>query len=108
MPCDVAKPHASEAVVKSAMPSTKSRLWPKRSPSRPARRRKPPKVSRYAFATQASEFSVKLRSSRMEGRATPTIVTSRTIIRSPRQTMTSASQRARVVSTRRPFEIRFA
>src|SRR5215510_3838884 len=45
------------------------------------------------LATQASEVSEKPRSSRIEGRATPTMVTSRTIIRSPRQTIISASHR---------------
>src|SRR5262245_31838049 len=47
----------------------------------------------YTFATHASELSENPRSSRIDGSATPTIVTSRTIIRYPRQTMISASQR---------------
>jgi hypothetical protein len=50
-------------------------------------------VRRYAFTTQASEVSVKPRSSLIDGSATPTIVTSRTIIRSPRHNTISASQR---------------
>jgi hypothetical protein len=79
--CEVASPQLSEARVKTATPIPNSRRWPKRSPSRPARSRNPPNVSRYAFATQASELSEKPRSCRIEGSATPTIVTSRTIIR---------------------------
>src|SRR5215471_21445741 len=47
----------------------------------------------YTFATHASELSENPRSCRIDGSATPTIVTSRTIIRYPRQTMISASQR---------------
>src|SRR6267143_578969 len=52
----------------------------------------------YAFTTQTSEVSVKARSSRIDGRATFTIVVSRTIIRSPRQRTISASQRLRLLS----------
>src|SRR5262245_16081440 len=47
----------------------------------------------YTFATHASELCENPRSSRIDGSATPTIVTSRTIIKYPRHTMTSASQR---------------
>ena len=43
---EFATPQTSEAPVKSAMPIRNSRRWPKRSPSRPPRSRKPPKVSR--------------------------------------------------------------
>jgi hypothetical protein len=80
-PCEVARPHASDASVKRVMPIRKSRLWPKRSPRRPPSSRNPPYVSRYAFTTHANEVSEKPRSSRIEGSATPTMVTSRTIIR---------------------------
>ena len=45
-PCVVDRPQAIEAAVKNAMPIRNSRRWPKRSPSRPPSRRKPPKVSR--------------------------------------------------------------
>ena len=41
--------------MKSAIPPRKSRRCPKRSPSRPPSSRKPPKVSRYAFTTHASD-----------------------------------------------------
>src|SRR5262249_32498741 len=44
--------------------------------------------------THASDASEKPRSARIDGSATPTIVTSKTIISSPRQTTSSASQRA--------------
>ena len=71
----------SDASVKSVIPIRKSRRWPKRSPSLPPSSRNPPYVSRYPFTTQASEVSEKPRSSWIEGSATPTMVTSRTIIR---------------------------
>ena len=61
--CEVAKPHAADASVKSAIPSRNSRRCPKRSPKRPPSRRKPPKVIRYAFTTHASDSSEKPRSS---------------------------------------------
>ena len=44
--CEPARPQASEAVVKSTIPMTKSRRWPKRSPSLPPSSRNPPNVSR--------------------------------------------------------------
>ena len=46
MPCVVARPHASEAAVKSAIPARNIRRCPSRSPRRPPSRRKPPNVSR--------------------------------------------------------------
>ena len=45
-PCEFASPQPSEAAVKSAMPIRNNRRCPKRSPSLPPSRRKPPKVSR--------------------------------------------------------------
>ena len=59
---------------------------------------KPPNVSVYAFSTQASDDSEKPRSSRIDGRATLTIETSRTISRSPRHSTISASHFLRVSS----------
>src|SRR5882762_4845688 len=53
----------------------------------------------YAFTTQTNEVSIKSRASQIEGRATFTIVVSRTIISSPRQRTMSATQRLRA-STR--------
>ena len=43
--CEFARPHASDATVKAAMPSRNSRRCPYKSPSRPPSSRKPPKVS---------------------------------------------------------------
>ena len=40
-----ASPFSSEATVKTTMPARKTRLRPSRSPARPPRSRKPPKVS---------------------------------------------------------------
>ena len=93
--CDVARPHVAEASVNSVIPSRNSRRWPNRSPSRPPSSRNPPNVIRYAFTTHASDSSENPRSSWIDGSATPTIVTSRTIIRSPRHRTRRASQRAR-------------
>ena len=93
--CEVARPQAADASVKTTIPMRKRRRWPKRSPRRPPSKRKPPKVIRYALTTQASDAWENPRSSRIDGNATPTIVTSRTIIRSPRQRTTRASQRER-------------
>src|SRR5262245_45042593 len=96
MPWLVASPQVADAAVNSVMPSRNSRRCPNRSPNRPPSSRNPPKVIRYAFTTQASDVSENPRSSRMDGNATPTIVTSNTIIRSPRHKMTNASQRPRL------------
>ena len=85
MPFVSARPQASDASVNSVMPARKSRRCPKRSPSRPPRRRKPPYVSQYAFTTQASEVSLNPRSCLIEGSATFTMVTSSTIIKLARQ-----------------------
>jgi hypothetical protein len=45
-PCEAARPHATDANVKSAIPARNIRRCPTRSPSRPPRSRKPPNVSR--------------------------------------------------------------
>jgi hypothetical protein len=79
--------------VKETTPPRKTRRLPSRSPSLPDRSRNPPKVSRYAFTTQASDACEKPRSVRMEGRATFTMLWSSTIIRSPRHSRYRASQR---------------
>ena len=96
MPFVSARPQASDASVNSVMPARKSRRCPKRSPSRPPRRRKPPYVSRYAFTTQASEVWENSRSWRIDGSATFTIVASRTIIRLASVSVYSANQRVRL------------
>ena len=44
--CVCARPHRSEAPVNTARPHMKTRRWPSRSPSRPARSRRPPKAIR--------------------------------------------------------------
>ena len=73
----------------------KTRLRPKRSPSRPASSSKLPKVTRNALITQVRFPWVKWRSRWIEGSATLTMVVSRTIISCARQTTTSANQRRR-------------
>ena len=95
-PWDWARPHTDEASVNSVIPPRKSRRWPNRSPSRPPSSRNPPKVIMYALTTHASDACENPRSSRIEGSATFTIVTSSTIIRSPRQRTARASHFARV------------
>src|SRR5579862_4101092 len=92
-PCDVDSPHASDASVKSEMPPRNRRRLPNRSPRRPPSSKKPPKVSRYALTTQASDVSEKPRSLRMDGSATFTIVLSRTIISVPKHRTIRANQR---------------
>jgi hypothetical protein len=79
--------------VKSAIPQRNTLRLPNRSPSRPPRSRKPLNVSMYALMTHTSDVSEKFRSVLIEGRATLTTVMSRTIIRSPRHKIMSASHR---------------
>jgi hypothetical protein len=45
IPEEVARPHASEKTAKAPRPTMKSHRRPRRSPTRPPRSRKPPKVS---------------------------------------------------------------
>ena len=85
IPFDWASPQTSEEIVKSAIPPRKTRRGPNRSPARPPSSKHPPKVSTYALTTNASVDALKSRFALIEGSATFTIVTSRTIIRSPRQ-----------------------
>lgn len=55
------------------------------------------------LTTQAREASENPRSARIDGNATFTIVPSRTIIKSPRHSTSSASHRLRSVVTVAPF-----
>ncbi len=82
-PCEGATAHNMEAAVKTARPIRKMRRWPRRSPKRPASSSRPPNGIRYAFTTHARLELEKSRSVWMDGRATFTIVASRTIIRTP-------------------------
>jgi hypothetical protein len=81
IPAEVEKPHRSEKAAKSKRPSMKSRRRPSRSPDRPPRRRKPPKVKAYALTTHWRSSGAKSSSVWIEGSATFTIETSRTTIR---------------------------
>jgi hypothetical protein len=85
----------SDAPVNTARPVRKTRRWPTRSPIRPDSRSRPPKAIRYALTTQARSFCAKPRSSWIVGRATFTIVASRTIINMPTQSTYSAIHRRR-------------
>jgi len=84
-------PQTRDASVKNAIPRRNRRRCPKRSPSLPPSRRKPPKVSMYALTTHTSEVAENPRSALIDGRATFTIVTSRTIIKTPRQSTRRAN-----------------
>src|SRR3569833_1385946 len=66
-----------------------------RSPSRPATRRKAPKVIRYALITQVSPEGLKCRSLWMAGSATLTTVASSTVMAYASRTTPSISQRRR-------------
>jgi hypothetical protein len=91
--------------VKIVTPARNIRLRPNKSPRRPASRRKLPKVTRKALTTQVSSPWVKCRSRWMAGRATFTIVTSRTIISWARQTTARASQRRRSGEDRKLIQV---
>src|SRR5579872_4464622 len=88
-----ATPQSSEATVKIVRPERNTRLRPARSPSRPARSSRLPKVMRKALTTQVRLAWLKWRSRWIEGSATFTIVTSRTIMSCARQTTISVGQR---------------
>jgi hypothetical protein len=88
---------SSEAAVKIVNPVRNTRRCPMRSPSRPASSSSPPNAIRYAFTTQARLFCEKPRSRWIDGSATFTIVTSRTIIMKPAHSTYKAAQRERSV-----------
>src|SRR5215208_7988105 len=85
----------SEAPVNTPRPIRKMRRWPIRSPIRPESSSSPPNAIRYALTTHARSFCEKPRSSWIVGRATLTIVASRTIISIPTQRTYVANQRRR-------------
>ena len=91
--CANERPHNTEAPTKIARPIRKTRLRPRRSPTRPARRRRPPNAIRYALTTQASPDCEKPRSAWIDGNATLTIVMSTTISRNPVHRTISESHR---------------
>ena len=78
-------PQRSEAAVKIPRPTMKTRFRPRMSPKRPASRSRPPNAIRYALTTQARLDWENPRSLWIEGSATFTTVTSRTIISIPTQ-----------------------
>ena len=90
-----ATPHKSDASVKTTRPARNTRLRPRRSPRRPARSSRLPKVTRKALTTHVRFAWLKPRSCWIDGRATFTIVTSRTIISCAKQTTISVAQRRR-------------
>src|SRR3954471_16961878 len=88
-----ATPHSSDASVKTPRPAMRTRLRPSRSPKRPESSSRPPKAMRYALTTQARLDWLKPRSSWIDGRATFTTVTSRTIMSMPTHSTYRAIQR---------------
>ena len=86
------RPFRSDAVVKMTRPMRKSRLRPRRSPARPPSRRKPPNTSVYALTIHWRLASLRPRSFWMDGRATFTIVASRTTMNCARQMRTRTTQ----------------
>jgi len=93
--CDGAMPQSSDAAVKTVSPARKIRLRPSRSPSLPASSSRLPNVIRKPLTIHVRFDWLKPRSSWIAGRATFTIVTSRTIISCAKQTMASVIQRRR-------------
>ena len=71
--------------MKIPRPTMKTRFRPRMSPKRPASRSRPPNAIRYALTTQARLDWENPRSLWIEGSATFTTVTSRTIISIPTQ-----------------------
>jgi hypothetical protein len=68
-------------------------LRPSRSAKRPPSSRKPPKVIVYAVITHCSPLAEKWSAREIEGSATVTIETSRTVMKYATQTMARTSQR---------------
>src|SRR4029453_17377216 len=95
MPSDWARPASNEASAKSAVPTRNSRHRPKRSATRPPSRSSPPKVSMYAFTTQARPACENPRSSLIEGRARFTTVSSRKTMNCAAASTARANQRCR-------------
>src|SRR5215218_9233492 len=90
---DHARPHRNEAMVKTATPTRKTRRRPSRSAARPPRSRNPPNVIAYAVITHWRLSREKSSASPIDGRATFTIDTSRTVMKKAAQTSASAFQR---------------
>ena len=89
----VAIPSSKDAPVKTTRPMRKSLFRPRRSPARPPSRRKPAKTSVYALITHCKLASfLKPSEDWMCGRATFTIVASRTTMNCARQMITSTTQ----------------
>jgi hypothetical protein len=94
---ELASALASEAPLNSASPARKSARRPMRSAARPPSSRKPPKSSVYELTIHCSCSVERSRSVWIDGSATLTIVASRMTMNWPKQTTTSAIQRARAV-----------
>jgi hypothetical protein len=90
---DHARPHRKEARVNTATPTRKTRRRPNRSAARPPSNRKPPNVIAYAVITHWRLSREKSSASPIDGSATFTIETSRTVMKKAAQTSASAFQR---------------
>src|SRR3954469_16379953 len=108
---DHARPHRNEATVKTATPTMKTRRRPNRSAARPPSSRNPPKVIAYAVITHWRLSREKSSASPIDGSATFTIETSRTVMKKAAHTSASAFQRRGsgvVVATASPPSLVFA
>ena len=92
-PIEPASPQASDAAEKRAIPIMNMRRRPRRSPVRPPSSRKPPNAIVYAVMTHWRSFSATVSAVLIDGSATLTIETSRTVMNIATQTSASACQR---------------
>src|SRR5439155_26370451 len=92
-PIEVARPQKSDAIENSAIPIMNIRRRPSRSAARPPSSRRPPNVIVYAMSTHCSVFSDTFSDVLIDGSATLTIETSRTVMNIATQTSASACQR---------------
>ncbi len=98
---DGASPHAADAIVNTATPATNERRRPTRSVSRPHRMSEAAKTMLYALRTHdSSPIVVSVKDSRIDGKATLTIVASRKARKAPKlATRSTRDGGTRVVAT---------
>ena len=93
-PREPERPQTSDAIEKRPIPIMNMRFRPSRSAARPPRSRKPPNVIAYAVMIHCRSWSFATWSERpIDGSATLTIETSRTVMKNATQTSARARQR---------------
>jgi hypothetical protein len=90
---DVDKPQRSDVTENNASPIMNIRRRPRRSPARPPRSRKPPKVIAYAVRTHWRLDADRWSDRAIEGSATVTMDTSSTVMKNATQTRARACHR---------------